>query len=343
MKSNFNCYNYIFHSCIPVSSKLTSFTEMDCVSKTLCLCFLTVKTVHIFGSKIPFLSGIRFFRLSGFSNSSQRKVSITSVECAKRTFSQSGHMKETAMGKNKNTSETSPKKKLKVAVSEVQKLIENKRKRPNYFVAVQISNPDIHEAIQRIQDHIIAQNMQFIVCMNSTATLHITLMVMSITDTETHDRALKALRNVHEECNDDMCKNPLRLEFCGLGHFRNRVLYAKIKENESFERLCNLAECVRKHFADFEISSSDQREFNPHLTIAKIDFSKKKHKVLKKIEPSLYETFVNEYVGCETVVGIQLLSMTSPKNEAGYYIGENLVFDSLYACRGNDFRSGEIH
>ncbi|GBL72263.1 hypothetical protein AVEN_115227-1 [Araneus ventricosus] len=106
------------------------------------------------------------------------------------------------------------------------------------------------------------------------------------------------------------------------------VLYAKIKENESFERLCGLAKCVRKHFANFEISSTDQREFNPHLTIAKIDFSKKKHKVLKKIEPSLFETFVNEYVGCETVVGIQLLSMTSPKNEAGYYIGENLFFES---------------
>ncbi|GBL72261.1 hypothetical protein AVEN_115225-1 [Araneus ventricosus] len=171
-------------------------------------------------------AGTRFFRLGGFSHSSQRGISITSVECAtKRTFSQSGSINESDMGKKKKAfpSETSPKKKLKVEATEEKKLIENKRKRPNYFVAVQISNPDIHEAIQRIQDHIISQNMQFIPCMNSIATLHITLMVMSITDTETHDRALKALRNVHEECNDEMSKNPLRLEFCGLGHFRNRI------------------------------------------------------------------------------------------------------------------------
>ncbi|KAF8791549.1 A-kinase anchor protein 7 isoform gamma like protein [Argiope bruennichi] len=306
---------------------------MDYLSKTFCLCFLSVKTVQILGNKLPFLSRTRFLRFGGLIQSYHREFPVASVECSSnRTIDQSD--KEITMGKIKKAfpSETSPKKKLKVEATEEMKLVENKRKRPNYFVAVQITNPDIHKAIQRIQDHIVAQNMQFNVCMNSIATLHITLMVMNIIDTETHDRALKALRSVYEEYNGEMCKNPLRLEFCGLGHFRNRVLYAKITKNESFERLCGLAERVRKHFADFEISSTDEREFNPHLTIAKIDFSKKKQKVLKKIEPSFYETFVSEYIGCETVVGIQLLSMTSPKNDAGYYCGENLIFESIPGC-----------
>ncbi|GFT83434.1 a-kinase anchor protein 7 isoform gamma [Nephila pilipes] len=237
-----------------------------------------------------------------------------------------------------NIFNTSPKKKLKIEPSLKSSNFVNKYKggippenkrnvRPNYFVAVQISSPIIHQAVQNIQNHIVCQNMQFNDCMVSVLTLHITLMVMNIDNKETYDKAIKALQNVYIEHNDAMCEKPLKLEFCGLGHFKNRVLYAKIKKNESFSRLCDLAECVRKRFADVEIFSTDERKFNPHLTIAKLNFSNKNQRTLKKIAPSLYEIFIDDYIGIETIQGIQLLSMTSPKDSVGYYRGDNLIFE----------------
>ncbi|GIX69182.1 hypothetical protein CEXT_636841 [Caerostris extrusa] len=156
-----------------------------------------------------------------------------------------------------------------------------KKQRPNYFVAVQVSDPEIHARVQKIQHHIVNKNKHLDDCMISIPTLHITLMVMNISDSEVHERALKALQNVYEEQNDIMCKNPLTLNFCGVENFGNRVLYAKLKKNDSFERLHCLAESVHKQFADLQIFSTDSRNFNPHLTIAKINFSRQKQKILR--------------------------------------------------------------
>ncbi|GIX77716.1 hypothetical protein CDAR_303341 [Caerostris darwini] len=202
------------------------------------------------------------------------------------------------------------------------------KQRPNYFVAVQVSDPEILARVRKIQHHIVNKNKDLDDCMISIPTLHITLMVMNISDSEMHERALKALQNVYEEQNDIMCENPLILNFCGLGNFGNRVLYAKMKKNDSFKRLHCLAESVRKQFADLQIFSTDTRNFNPHLTIAKINFSRQKQKGFNKIEPSCYKQFLNYKIGDQRILGIQLLKMAGPKSSAGYYMGSTLNFDS---------------
>lgn len=66
--------------------------------------------------------------------------------------------------------------------------------------------------------------------------------------------------------------------------FLFQVVFGKIKENESYARLCQLADSVEKHFAELEIFTTDgDRDFNPHLTIAKMKFPKRNKKVGKLI------------------------------------------------------------
>ncbi|CAL1294757.1 unnamed protein product [Larinioides sclopetarius] len=168
--------------------------------------------------------------------------------------------------------------------------------------------------------------------MNVTSTLHITLMVINVSDEDTHERALRALHNVYDECNEVMYQDPMQLEFSGLGNFGDRVLYAKIKRDQQYRRLCSLAESVKRHFAKVNIFSTDSRPFNPHLTIAKIDFSMKEQKGLEKINPNLYASLINKHIGFQTIDGIQLLSMRSPKDDAGYYTGDSLIFKSPATC-----------
>ncbi|GBN71770.1 A-kinase anchor protein 7 isoforms delta and gamma [Araneus ventricosus] len=204
----------------------------------------------------------------------------------------------------------------------------SRRQSPNYFVAVQISNPRIHENVKRVQRHIVRQARSLHEYMNATPTLHITLMVINVSDRDTHERALKALHNVYDECNEVMCREPLQLEFSGLGNFRDRVLYAKIRRDQQYRRLCSLAECVERHFAKVNIFSTDPRPFDPHLTIAKINFNTREQKGLEKIDRNWYASLINKHIGFQTIAGIQLLCMTSPVDDAGYYTGDSLIFKS---------------
>lgn len=203
------------------------------------------------------------------------------------------------------------------------------KQRPNYFVAVQISNDEIRESLHKVQDRILLQEERLEKSMISLKTLHITLMVMYIGDPETNSRAKKALHNVYQEYDDDLSKNPLQLEFKGLSHFQNKVVYAKVSNEDASQRLSSLAQSVKEHFAAYSLFTTDTKDrFTPHLTVAKIDF-KNKYKGVNKINPLFYKDYVNEYFGSQTIESIQLLSMTNPKNEAGYYSGEELFFSAF--------------
>ncbi|KFM70317.1 A-kinase anchor protein 7 isoform gamma, partial [Stegodyphus mimosarum] len=100
--------------------------------------------------------------------------------------------------------------------------LKSKQQRPNYFVAVRISDPEICQAVKIVQEHILEADKKFESCMSLLPTLHVTLMVMRITDEGTHKKALQALKNASQEHNNLMCKEPLCIEFKGLGHFNNR-------------------------------------------------------------------------------------------------------------------------
>ncbi|PRD25925.1 UNVERIFIED_CONTAM: A-kinase anchor protein 7 isoform gamma [Trichonephila clavipes] len=345
-------FSYIFQICNPFTEYPCIFTEMSYLSRTVGFCFIAIESLKVVCNRIKILSELRSSP-SFWSNPSCPQIIVIDSNEKDDSKPRAVRSGDKELDRNFNKmfyssskpfycEETmilhaSPKKKLRIEPSSKNFNFgniykgaippENRRSLPpNYFVAVQISSPIIHQTIKNIQSHIVNQNVHFNDAMISVLTLHITLMVMNIEDEETHERAMKALQNVYMEQNDAMCKNPLKLEFCGLGHFNNRVLYAKIKEDESFKRFCDLAECVRKHFADVEIFSTDKRKFNPHLTIAKLNFSKWRQRALKKIEPSLYNIFIDDFIGIETIQGIQLLSMTVPKDDAGYYRGNSLIF-----------------
>ncbi|XP_035206279.1 A-kinase anchor protein 7-like isoform X2 [Stegodyphus dumicola] len=208
--------------------------------------------------------------------------------------------------------------------------LKTKQQRPNYFVAVRISDPEICQAVKIVQEHILEADKKFESCMSLLPTLHVTLMVMRITDEGTHKKALQALKKASQEHNNLMCKEPLCIEFKGLGHFNNRVLYAKITNNNAFDRLRYLGECVEKQFAAASIVSSEKRGFAPHLTIAKLNFAKKKHRNMKKIHPSLYEAYKDIYFGCQAVESMQLLKMTGPKDATGYYSGDEVFFTASF-------------
>ncbi|ROT66182.1 putative A-kinase anchor protein 7 isoform gamma isoform X1 [Penaeus vannamei] len=188
--------------------------------------------------------------------------------------------------------------------------------RPNFFVGVKISNAEIHQAIVKIQEDLIAFEPKFARALIDVATSHLTLLVAHIDNEEKLCLAISAL----DECKKkltDFTTEPVHLTFSGVGHFSNQVVYAKLVEDEHYHRLLTLATEVRQVFSSMGVCMPDVKDLNPHLTIAKT--SKAPHRKGKhfprKFDPSSYQQHQDTHFGCQYVFGLQLLSMNKPKDK----------------------------
>ncbi|XP_076329803.1 uncharacterized protein LOC143235475 isoform X2 [Tachypleus tridentatus] len=194
-----------------------------------------------------------------------------------------------------------------------------KKQRPNYFVAIQVSNPEVHCHIKKVQDHIveIEKNLQLAVI--PLTTLHLTLLVMHLENEEDMKRACNTLSSCYDNIKENINANPIHLEFHGLSHFQNQVLFAKVKNGK--ERLDCIAEAVARCFYENGLTETDETDYKAHLTIMKLSRSPKlRKKGIKHIKSSYYTEFKNSNFGIQTVHSLQLLKMARADDESGYYV-----------------------
>ncbi|XP_078613593.1 uncharacterized protein LOC144883158 isoform X2 [Branchiostoma floridae x Branchiostoma japonicum] len=210
----------------------------------------------------------------------------------------------------------------------VKKKKRESRPRPNYFVAIRVSNEEIHRGLEAVQQAVLEQEKNLLPAMIPLINMHITLLVTHLRE-EQVDRAKEALRLAKARLNPEFLRpeNRLVLTFQGLGTFRNDVVFAKIQENDHLTSLRELAETVQTCFVEKEVCSKNDKGFEPHLTLMKTsrNFGKLRSKGIKKIDPKLYEEFNDQRFGEQVVEGLQLCSMLKKKEADGYYHTEEEV------------------
>lgn len=206
----------------------------------------------------------------------------------------------------------------------------NKTLRPNFFLGIQITNADVHQAIVKVQEEMLAYNKSLMRSFIDAATSHLTLLVAYI-DT---DEALQIAQSALDECGtklmDIMTEKPVRLTFSGVSHFSNQVVFGQLVEDEQYQRLMDVAEHTRTVFLEKGVCMPDTRELHPHLTIAKLSKAPriKGKRTPRKIDPASYKQHVELHLGYQTVTGLQLLSMNKPKDDKRYfYCSKNIKFD----------------
>lgn len=134
-------------------------------------------------------------------------------------------------------------------------------------------------------------------------------------------RAKKATAVAYERIAADLA-NPLILKFDKIGTFtsgknKTNVVFANLCDDINKQKLTKLAETVRSTFEEHRLFSTDDRPFNPHLTIAKLT---KHSRHIRSIHPYLYEKYNNLTFGTERIQGIELLAMgRMAEEEDGYY------------------------
>ncbi|XP_071964297.1 uncharacterized protein [Antedon mediterranea] len=197
----------------------------------------------------------------------------------------------------------------------------NKKVAPNFFVAVQVSNPKIQRSLRQVQNHVLNFDEKLKDAMIPLPTMHLTIMVMHLGNEEEIEKAKKALEASHKELSVKFGEEKLLIHFQGLSHFNNQVMFARILDDDStIEVLYNIAETVERCFKEHGISSTGERGFKPHLTVMKLSRAPSlRKKGVRRIKSEVYKEHSNKYFGAQVMRGLQLCSITKPKTGDGYY------------------------
>lgn len=195
-----------------------------------------------------------------------------------------------------------------------------KRKRPNYFVAVQVDDLNVHKTAKKVQLHMQDQEPKVVRSLVAISTLHITLLVLRVNDDDDSlQRAKEALSRCYERVKEDIEATPIVLKFAGLDHFKREVLYVKTADQDTDSRLKTVADVCVEEFQKGGLDLSGSKPFVPHLTLAKVSRTCKRKTEISKLKEEWYAKFADEHFGSQQVNSLQLLSMLKPKDEHGYY------------------------
>ena len=194
-----------------------------------------------------------------------------------------------------------------------------KKKRPNHFLAIRVSDPTIHLAVKGFQDTLLKENEKLKPALIPLISLHITIAVMYLDET-----AIKIAQESLEKCKDKISEAlktvNFKLIFSGVGNFRNEVVFAKLQEKEHIECLKTIYNVLMVEFEESGISFSDKKEYSPHLTLLKLSRkSSLRKKGIKKVEESVYDEWLDLYFGEEVVKNLYLCSMQGTKEKDGFY------------------------
>ncbi|XP_072297134.1 A-kinase anchor protein 7-like isoform X2 [Eucyclogobius newberryi] len=201
-----------------------------------------------------------------------------------------------------------------------QKKKKKESNRPNYFVSIPITNPQISCAVAEVQQAVLQQEPKLSKAMIPVPTLHITLLVTHLANQEQVDLAATVLAAVEPSLAELLGGRALVLPFSGIGHFRKEVVFIGLAPGEHRHTLDSLAELLRSRFEEQGLLEGDCRGFEPHLTIMKLSRSSKlKAQGIKRVDPSLYSDYTERFFGDQAVERVDLCSMLKKKQQDGYY------------------------
>ncbi|XP_069582118.1 A-kinase anchoring protein 7 isoform X2 [Ranitomeya imitator] len=202
-----------------------------------------------------------------------------------------------------------------------------KKKRPNYFVSLPITNVKILDDIKTIQNSVLEKDDRLSSAMIPQGSFHLTLFVMHLATEEEVALATSALLDSKKPIDEILQGNLLVLSFCGISDFRHQVTYVNVTNEACRAALKQIAETTGKIFMEKGISVTGCKDFVPHLTFMKLSKAPKLRKQgLKKIEPSLYKDFQAHCFGDDTLTRLDLCSMVKKKQPSGYYHTEASIF-----------------
>ena len=144
---------------------------------------------------------------------------------------------------------------------------------------------------------------------------HITLLVFRVPEGEMDEAKEVFNRVIKEKIVSQFVKSDMfEVNFEGVGSFDQKVVFIKPVTGLEWMRYMNTE--LFNGFTDAGLVCDTV--FTPHVTM----FKGKKGNKIGKIPAKCLEMYGEKYFGTQTIFGIQLLSMSKPLTEEGYYFCE---------------------
>ena len=191
-----------------------------------------------------------------------------------------------------------------------------KKQRPTHFIAIRVTDPDVKEGVEVVQDTVLETKPSYVDFCIKPAALHVTLCTLGLNTVEQISDACIGLKKGEEEL-FEMAQGGITLTMKDLAIFFDRVLLAKVHHEDDFKRLVNYLGVLFKE-AGIDIRDSD--EFVPHMTIMKIPQPVAREMKTKPIDSSIFESFTDMYFGKQIVDAIYLCEMSDRRANDGFYV-----------------------
>lgn len=189
--------------------------------------------------------------------------------------------------------------------------------RPNYFVALRITDEKLKENAVKVQKQVIGGESKLKDCSIPPGAMHLTLCTIGLETPEQIQNAAKCLEEARSELAGIVPKDK-KLCFKGVSTFFNRVIYGSVVDcpAEFYEFIEHLKACL----ASNGIEVRDYHEFVPHMTIMKVSRPVARMTGNNYIAPWLYSSFNEVDLGSQAVDNMHLCAMVDDRQEDGFYM-----------------------
>ncbi|KAK9868675.1 hypothetical protein WJX84_004515 [Apatococcus fuscideae] len=170
-----------------------------------------------------------------------------------------------------------------------------RRPRPSHFLALQLSqHVEVCQAIDRVQAALVQHDPLLEATLVDSAAVHLTLS--------------------------------------GLSSFKKQVLYHDLLPSNGLDAMIGLVNTARGRLAAAGIESTDDREFTPHVTIAKMSKVRTRRKgnqpVCRGIPKEAWEELADVECSPVTVAELQLCDMQGRKAEQYYEVVHSISLET---------------
>jgi 2'-5' RNA ligase len=191
--------------------------------------------------------------------------------------------------------------------------LKKKAKRPNVFIALRFTNPEVHSQIRRFQEHAVAANSNLAQTCVPVRKAHISMHVLNINVDD-----LEKVRAAMENAADVMAGEPIAMHVEGTENFKGgHVVYGKIGQGREETQILWKKLQEELAAAGFDVEKKD--DFHPHVTLLKTSRAKVKDVRKMKIRLEYYHEMADMNFGKQVCSKLQLLSMNEPEASDGYY------------------------
>ena len=179
--------------------------------------------------------------------------------------------------------------------------------RPTHFVCIRVTNQELVSHVERIHGHVTNHSPHLANSCSPLTALHVTICMLQIKTDPQMDTAKKVMEDTKQLFIQYIPKST-DLEFSGVDHFNDRVLYGKVVHNTALD---NLHFLLIERFQDAGLKTPGNREpYTPHMTLVKSS---------RPIHMDSYRDQGETFIGKQPVDGIHLCAATGPNERDGFY------------------------